>query len=260
MWKCRTNQEACFETRISKSADMRILTGIACLLLFASCDLKQRLRDKPRPLSVPAAAIRDRHSGLWIETTPDFTRTYFPEGKLASQGPMRLGMREGAWKTFSPEGVVISEGRFLNDFRDGVWEYKDDQGQVYLTMTYASHPKRDLIALLTHDYGNENGPYKRYYPDGKLEEEGSFHAGYFDGPITRYHPNGRVLLRGQYQQDLMTGRWTYYYTDGKLLREETYAAGQLDGELRAFYPDGRLYMEAAYKAGAIVRGPRIALR
>lgn len=238
---------------------MRVLAVLALFTLF-SCDLKERLREKPRPAAVPADAKRDRVSGLWTQTTASALRMYFPEGRIASEGPMRLGMRQDLWQNFSPEGVVLSRGRFLNDFRDGVWEYNDERGKLYLTMTYAAEPKRELITLLTHDYGNENGPYKRYYPDGQIEEEGSFHAGYFDGPITRYHPNGRVLLRGQYQKDLMTGRWTYYYPDGTLLREENYAAGQLDGELRAFYPDGRLYMEAGYKAGAVVRGPVLSVR
>jgi antitoxin component YwqK of YwqJK toxin-antitoxin module len=238
---------------------MRAL-AILALVLLSSCDLKERLREKPRPPSVPADAKRDRTSGLWVQTQPTSIKMYFPEGTIAAEGALVLGMRQGIWSMYSPEGVVLSRGKFVNDFRDGVWEYNDERGKLYLTMTYAQEPKRELLTLLTHDYGNENGPYKRYYPDGRLEEEGRFHAGYFDGPIIRYHPNGRVLLRGQYQKDLMTGRWTYYYPDGTLLREENYASGQLDGELRAFHPDGRLYMEARYKAGAIVTGPVLASR
>ncbi len=231
------------------------------VLLFAvalvSCkDGLARLKEPPRPPGVPEGAERDRRSGVWgYQTDHDWT-FYYADGKVFASGGLRLGLRQGEWNFYNVDGkTVLSTGRFVNDWRDGIWNYNDDRGTVFLTMTYAQEPKRDFVFLVTHDYGNENGPYVRHYPDGRIEEEGSFRAGYYEGPITRYHPNGRILLKGQYQKDQMVGRWLYYYPDGTLLREENYAQGLLEGPFKSYYPDGRIYVETSYKAGANV-GPQ----
>ncbi|MCE9596351.1 MAG: hypothetical protein K8S54_00135 [Spirochaetia bacterium] len=220
----------------------------ACLLAVLAC---QRLKEPPRPASIPAEADRDRRTGLWSLKTAQESVTYYSDGSLYSKGPVGpLGERTGHWAYYSPGAKqTLSQGEFVRDWRDGIWNFYDEKGRLYLSMTYAQEPKRDFIFLVTHDYGNENGTYRRYYPDGRLEEEGGFKAGYYEGPVTRYHPNGRPLLRGQYQKDTVVGRWLYYYPDGTLLREENYVNGALDGKLRSFYPDGRVYVESNYKDG-----------
>jgi len=227
---------------------------VACLAVFPLC---ARLTDLPRPAAVPEGAERDRRSGLWTLRTETEVVTYYSDGNLYARGPLVRGVRHGLWSFYALDGkMVLSQGVFSNDWREGVWKFYDERGRLYLTMTYGDE-KREFIFLVTHDYGNENGPYMRYYPDGKLEEEGSFRAGYFEGPVTRYHPNGKVLLKGQYQKDLIVGRWLYYYPNGTLLREENYTAGALDGILRSFYPDGRFYMETAYKNGTNIGPGRV---
>jgi antitoxin component YwqK of YwqJK toxin-antitoxin module len=231
---------------------------VVLILFLAAAGCKDglaRLKEPPRPEAVPAGAERDRRTGIWGYKTDKTWTLYNADGKKYAEGGLVLGLRQGEWKYYNVDGhTVLSRGKFLNDWREGVWDYNDTRGVLYLRMVYTQEPKRELIALLTHDYGNENGPYERHYPDGSIEETGSFQAGYYEGPITRFHPNGRLLLKGQYQKDLMVGRWLYYYPDGTILREENYVQGALDGLFRSYHPDGRLYVETHYEKGAVV-GP-----
>ncbi len=213
----------------------------------ASC---RRLRETPRPSGVPAGAQLDRKTGLWTHQTQTAFQQYFAEGGLSAEGALRQGRREGPWRAWSMDGrTVITTGRYLAGRRDGTWRHFDDEGRLYLLIHYARAPVRDFGFFSHPDYGNENGPYERYFPDGSLEERGTFRGGYYEGEMVRYHRNGRVAVRGTFRKDLMEGTWSYYYPEGSLERTETYVEGRLGGLLSNYHPDGSVYQKALYERG-----------
>jgi antitoxin component YwqK of YwqJK toxin-antitoxin module len=225
--------------------------GVAC----------ERLKQPPRPANVPEGAVRNRDINLWMYRAPDDSfRTYYSTGRLAQSGQMKAGtnQRTGTWQSYASDGErVTATGDYLNDWRDGLWRYFDGTEQLYLTVEYLPEPKRFFGFLAVTDYGNENGPFERYFPDGRLEERGVFWSGYYHGPIVRYHRNGNKAFEGQYETDHPVGRWRFYYPEGNLEREEYYRNGRLHGVLRNYYSDGGLYHETVFEDGQEVGPKRI---
>ncbi|MCB1324260.1 MAG: hypothetical protein H7A21_03210 [Spirochaetales bacterium] len=222
-------------------------------LVFVSCE---RLTTPPTPPGVPAGAQYERAIRLWTyQAASGESRTYFEQGQLAMRGHYVQGLKDGLWQSFSTDGdQITAEGRYNRGWHDGVWRYFDTRGQVYLTVEYKMEPRRADLLLLTTEIGNENGVYRRYYPDGSLEEEGHFWSGYFHGPFRHYHPNNRGLaIAGRFERDQKIGQWRYYYADGTLERVENYKDGVLDGVQQNYYPDGSLYHSSVYANGERLR-------
>lgn len=207
----------------------------------------ERFSKIPVPDGIPESAIYDRVSGLWtVQDQNGDLRRYYSSGRIAEMGQYEQGSREGIWKTFTEDGVIASEGLYLNDWRDGTWKFHDGTGQVYLTVEYRPQPRRGFGFLVTHDYGNENGPYYRYFPSGRLEEKGIYVGGYYEGPVVRYFKDGTVAMEGQFSKDQKTGVWKYYYPSGKLEKVVPYKKDRIEGEMIVYLPDGRVYQKTVF--------------
>lgn len=222
-----------------------------CVWQSHSC---ARLKEPVRPPGVPEAATQDSRTKIWVYTSDTEQVTYFRNGIVAQRGALANGLREGVWRSWSLDGrTIVSEGAYRNGRRDGVWRYYDNRGQLYQTQSYQPKPARSFGIFFHPDYGNENGPYARYFPDGSLEERGTFVGGYYEGPMQRHHRNGRVAVRGSYHRDQKSGQWNYYYPEGNLERTEHYEDGQLHGILHNYHPDGSTYQIAEFVRGKKVR-------
>lgn len=219
------------------------------LLFFIGIPLLNRCNrlKEPPPPGVPDKALKKRDTRLWRYEKDGIRKDFYEDGSLALNGRYNSKGRYGVWKTYIRDsGAVASVGHYKKDWRDGIWKFNDDLGRLYLDVEYREEPKREFIFLITHDYGNENGPYHRYYPDGSLEEEGVFQAGYYQGPVVHYYRDGKKAFEGIFQKDKRNGRWTFYYPNGKLERVAMYKNGELDGTLQVYHPDGRPYHKSEY--------------
>ncbi|HBS03496.1 MAG TPA: hypothetical protein DEA96_00930 [Leptospiraceae bacterium] len=232
------------------------LVGFAgIVLLTSSCD---RLKLPPRPDNVPENAEFDRRRDVWNVVEGEQFRQYYKNGKLSTEGQTKDGKRFGRWNWYAPDGrTLTTTGVYLNGRRDGLWKHFDDSGRLYLTIEYAPEPIDPVIGSISIDYGNENGPYKRYYPDGTLEEEGSHRAGKRDGTMKRYHPDGELMVLGQYRDGKKEGKWQYYHFSGALVRIEDYTDGKLEGNVITYHANGLPYSETLYRNGEPVGPPGV---
>ena len=55
---------------------------------------------------------------------------------------------------------IKAEGNLVSGMEDGLWKYYDESGKISQEVTYK--------------FGEINGPFKHYYPNGNLSEEGFF--------------------------------------------------------------------------------------
>lgn len=219
---------------------------------------QERLHHPPAPASVHPEAVRNRFGIFEHKVVDGEYGRWHPDGALARTGTYVNGERHGTFRNYAMDGKTItSEGRYRDNWRDGVWNFYDSQGRLYLTVRYAAEPKRVFTFLKTQDYGNENGTYERYFPDGRLEEQGEFYSGYYQGPIRRFYPDGTPALTGQFEKDKQVGLWRSYYPNGEREREENFSDGELDGPLRVYYENGELYYETVYEAGKEIGPARI---
>ncbi len=233
---------------------MKYLAGTILLAILSGLTGCDRLAEVPRPDGIPEGSVYSKNLGIWESSPMSGTYSlFYDDASLATRGMKEKGLRVGLWKSFTPAGIVASEGNFKNDWRDGLWKFFDDTGKLYLTVEYKPEPHRTFGFLVTHDYGNENGPYRRYYPDGRLEEQGNFSAGYFEGPVVRFHPDGTRAMEGTFHKDLKEGLWLYYYPGGLLRKEERYSNGILDGKMVVYHPDGRTYHISYFEKGKRVK-------
>ena len=229
---------------------------VAFVSIFAiSC---RRLKSSPPPPGLVAQEgerldyIRAEKQWVRQEANGKFTR-FFLNGVPSIRGFKNAQGRYGDWVFYSRDGKKItSRGKFTNNIKDGVWEYFDEEGRLYMRVRYKLAPLNKNLFYMNHNFGSENGPYERYYPDGSLEEKGNFLAGEFDGPLVRYTPRGRISEKGQFKANKRVGLWQYYYPEGKLEREESFKKGKLHGELINYRPDGEVYQRALYVEGKLV--------
>ena len=210
-----------------------------------------RLKNSPKPAGIPVDATFSRRQGLWDHTSKDgiFTQ-YFANGIIHVRGRIVNGKRDGFWKTYGMKGKILTTtGMYKNGKKDGIWKYYDTRGRLYQKIEYKPEPIRLQYYMISPDYGNENGPYARYYPDGRLEERGLYIGGYVEDRVVRYYRNGNAAMKGQYKKELKTGRWLYFYPEGGLEREEYYKKDLLHGIMKNFHQDGSVYHISRYKNG-----------
>jgi len=225
---------------------------IAPIVLSTGCD---RLVLPPLPDGVPEGASYDRRNRLWVVRKDNRELAFYANGKPAYAGGLQGGRREGLWTSYAPDGkTVTTSGEYRNGRRDGIWVHRDDSGRLYVKIGYSAEPSDPVLTAVSGETGNENGPFVRYYPDGKIELTGDYRAGRFDGLFRRYGRTGLIEYEGRYSEGLKEGLWKIYDRSGTLLREERYQNGELEGSFRIFR-DGREVFETVYVKGKEV-GPR----
>lgn len=237
------------------------LTGFHCAGLFVSVVLLlscERLTLPPRPEGVAVTAKYFRHDRLWINRTDSLEQAFYGiDGSLAYEFELKSGIRSGQWRSFAPppnQHIVVTDGQYRNGHRIGDWHFFDDLGRGYITIPYTESPVDLTLSALSPDIGNENGQFRRLYPDGSIELKGNYVAGKFDGLFVRYSRTGKLQFEGKYNKGLKQGLWKIYDSNGKLHREESYQNGKVEGVV-ALYKDGLLWYITKYKDNIEI-GPR----
>jgi hypothetical protein len=100
-----------------------------------------------------------------------------------------------------------------------------------------------------------HGPYRAWYPDGRLKIEGEFVEGEKSGRWTFWHGNGLWYGRGQkkeegeYRHGREQGSWTRWYSLGPKRDEGGYQAGVRQGRWAFWHELGQKDREGEYRDG-----------
>lgn len=79
-----------------------------------------------------------------------------------------------------------------------------------------------FLLLLSTFSCNKPNVYKKYYPDGSLEEKGEVRNGKFTGDYVYYSEKGIILAEGKFRNGHPIGIWYYYYSDGSIQSIQEY--------------------------------------
>ena len=133
--------------------------------------------------------------------------------------------------------------------------------------------KREVYSALIAGDTVPQGTYKRFYRNGKLEQQTSFrqgkrdsayvefyptgtrrlettyHDGIRQGPFKTYYEDGKPAQEGMFENDEPNGELTYYHPDGSVKLRTTLVKGQPNGPLKALYPNGKTQAEINYENG-----------
>lgn len=104
---------------------------------------------------------------------------------------------------------------------------------------YHDNGKLSAYGYETPD-GKETGPWKFYYENGKLKEEGSFKDGKETGLWKTYFENEKLKETGNYKNGLKDGEWKTYFENGNLDIVVNHKDGKLVGEGKTYYQNGKL--------------------
>jgi antitoxin component YwqK of YwqJK toxin-antitoxin module len=152
------------------------------------------------------------------------------------------GRKQGHWIIFGkdrpeqgvpPEGK-IEEGDYKDDRKIGIWiKYHNDGVTPRLKGEY--------------DFGRPKGSFTKYYPNGKVQEEGVYDKGKYLGAMKRYYEDGTLMYDGNYDgEGLENGKIVYYYPNGKVEYEYTAKAGTPSGKGVRYWPNGDIKEEVVF--------------
>lgn len=110
--------------------------------------------------------------------------------------------------------------------------------------------------------GRPEGPWRFWYPSGRLREEGRFEAGRRAGTWTQWHPNGQKASRGRRGWDpesgasVRRGPWTFWFPSGYRAAQGHYDAhGRRTGAWEFWIDTGRRDSD---RSGVYEAGRRVA--
>ena len=118
---------------------------------------------------------------------------------------------------------------------------------IYFDVTKL-HPHEIFRAFITKDTVME-GPYKRFYRNGRLEAQTRYTNGQRDSTYVEFHPNGQRRLEATYRAGVRQGPFKTYYPGGKVAQEGTFIDDEPGGQLTTYYPTGEIKLQTTLTKG-----------
>lgn len=145
------------------------------------------------------------------------TKTYYPNGILASYTPIEDGKPHGIKERYHPNGEIAEKTGYNHGTKSGKSELFYDSGSRQEICNY-----RD---------GLYDGEAISWYPDEKKQAHYVYSKGLLSGnkqqiALTRYHQNGRVAETLDFRQGQPVGPHILNDTDGNEIQKTTYVIGQ----------------------------------
>ena len=204
-----------------------IRSFIFCFFLFYLIHC-ERLYLPPKPASVFEGAVYIHRFRQWKYEDHQKEIVWFEDGKIFREAKKENQLYHGYYIQYFRNGNISQKGSYDQGYRVGEWIYYFPNGMIYLTIHYQKFPIDQNKFVLNGQFGNENGPYTRYYDNGQIEEMGVYYAGNFHQKRTRYYKNGKKQFEIIYNQGKKNGIAKFYDSNERLLREEYYKNNLLE--------------------------------
>jgi len=146
------------------------------------------------------------------QDTAVFTRFYYENGRVSSEGSLKNGKPDGYWKTYNENGKLVSEGNRKNYELDSIWKFYGDTAKLSMEISYLN--------------GKKNGIRKSY-----LEKE---------------------IIEENFKEDVKQGFTTYYYPNGKIMRLIPFDNGLEHGLEKEFGEDSIIISITEYRRGMVI--------
>jgi antitoxin component YwqK of YwqJK toxin-antitoxin module len=144
-------------------------------------------------------------------------------------------VKDGPYHEFYPDGNKFVEGKYANGKQEGEWKFWADNGKLNKAQTY--------------HVGKLDGSWTLYHDDGNKERDESYKAGVRDGKWTFYGAKNQPIQQEEYKNGVSDGTWIKWYANGKEHWVEHYVDGQLNGPQELWYPNGKPQEKGTLKNG-----------
>ena len=131
----------------------------------------------------------------------------------------------------------MADGKFVHRQKDSVWNYYSDvDGKRVASETYQEGVKEGpsiiyypesgkIFEWTTYHLGHKWGVWKKYFPDGRLSQEGFYLNDTLMGDFKVFFLNGKLQMKGSYKNGLQNGFWLFYDSTGQIRRKQFFQMG-----------------------------------
>jgi uncharacterized protein len=215
------------------------------------------------------------------EVKDGYTKFYYPNGQISSEGNMKNGQPDGYWKTYYVTGVIKSEGLRRNFELDSAWSFYNQTGELIqkmdykygkkngysITYNYNSNPEGVVESKELYVNDKKEGTAFYYFDNGNLKELVNYKDGKKEGESKEYDKNGLLITLMQYHNNYLinrekinrinsnnekTGKWINFYPDGRIHKEMNYENGLLNGLYKEYDSNGNMALVLKYENGKII--------
>lgn len=135
-------------------------------------------------------------------------KTYFSNGKLRSDMPLKDGLASGTGKFYYYDGPLKEQAEYLKDSKNGTLVHYYISGQKNFETTYLDNDR--------------NGRYRSYYINGQTYAEGFMLKDQKEGIWRFNNRNGTISSREFYTDNELDGFLEDYNGNGELLSKNLY--------------------------------------
>jgi antitoxin component YwqK of YwqJK toxin-antitoxin module len=112
--------------------------------------------------------------------------------------------------------------------------------------------KEKVCSICTSKYIFSDGPWKWYYQNGVIAEEGIAKNNFYYGLWKFYYPDGTLKAEKNYNEDVvLDGPYKEYYNNGTVKVEMFFLNGDKEGVCKFYYENGNPQTEEFFKNGKL---------
>jgi antitoxin component YwqK of YwqJK toxin-antitoxin module len=223
--------------------------------------------------------------GQDVKVNNGYTKIYYPNGKVSSEGTMRNGSPDGYWKTYFPTGIIKSEGNRRNHMLDSIWVFYNETGDTLEKVFYMMGKRNGYVTEYKYQdvkdpihkgkvvsrelYVNDKRAGKSfyYYENGKIKEVVDFMDNKRNGNSVEYDQKGNIISVQRFingvlvererlnrvdQKGMKQGVWKEFYDNGKVRKEASYIDDQLNGYYKEYDENGLVKVLFQYVNGKLL--------
>lgn len=197
--------------------------------------------------------------GYWIVKTPEGKKRYEgtfkdnePIGKMIrydeygnKKAEMTFNEHDSAYtKLYYPNNALASEGYYYNKQKTGEWKYY-------------SYYSNNLSAIENFENDLKYGKALTYYEEGGIAEEYNYNNDVKHGAWKQFYENGNLKLTATFVNGVLDGTYTLFYMNRFKYLEGEYKNGKMDGPWYYFTPEGQIEFKAKYKNGQLLNADEL---
>ncbi|MDR0368417.1 MAG: hypothetical protein LBH82_04675, partial [Bacteroidales bacterium] len=189
-----------------------------------------------------------------------YTKYYYPDGVLSSEGWMRNGQPDGYWKSYYPDGIIRTEGNRKDFLLDSIWKFYNNKGEIQSEISYRENLRNGLYRIYTEDvieeylYEQDTVRTGRWYSySGKTVRTIPYENGVENGLAKIYDTLGTIVGTIEYlngypikrehinrtdRNGLKQGLWKFFWDNGNLQLEGVYQNNKKSGFFKYYDVNG----------------------
>ncbi len=197
------------------------------------------------------------------QDTITYTKYFYENGVLSSEGNLRDGKPDGYWKTYNDKGILISEGNRKNFELDSLWKFYNENGKLTMEINYLKGKKNGIRrSFLDKETIEESfrddikqGLTKYYYPNGKIRQIIPFDNGLEHGISKEFDEDSIIISLIEFKRGMVTNRerinrkdkkglkqgyWKTFWANDKTRTEGYFINDKKNGFFKTFSIEGNL--------------------